>query len=48
MPLDWACDANFSFDAEQHVCIKIEFRSPNIICDGHVEDHLCVHVVGLP
>ncbi|OEH76941.1 hypothetical protein cyc_08234 [Cyclospora cayetanensis] len=48
MPISWACDANFKLDPVQQVCIRIEYRNPDIICDGQVEGGMCIHVVHKP
>ncbi|KAL8433688.1 hypothetical protein ACSSS7_003718 [Eimeria intestinalis] len=42
VPTDWVCQANFEFDRDQHICLRMEIFSPDILCDGHVENNLCV------
>lgn len=48
MPLGWTCDEGSTLDEEQHVCIRFETTSPNVLCDGQVEGDLCVHVTQKP
>ncbi|KAL8269586.1 hypothetical protein Esti_006465 [Eimeria stiedai] len=48
VPTEWACDAKFDFDREQHICFRMEIFNPNIICDGHVENGLCVREIRKP
>ncbi|CDI87380.1 hypothetical protein, conserved [Eimeria praecox] len=47
-PIDWACDPTFSLDLEQFVCIRVELRRPDIICDGKPEGDFCINVVEKP
>ncbi|KAL8453502.1 hypothetical protein Emag_001875 [Eimeria magna] len=48
VPTEWACKSNFEFDRDQHICLRMEVFSPDIICDGHVENGLCVRELYCP